>query len=182
MDFLNIDFFNIDINAIISFLTSAEIQEKLFPVKVAFLAISGLFLGVIIFVLLTSHYLQWLFFQDFWEFLTRRPFGAKRITRRWKKILRRLETETESEYKLAVIEADNILDSSLKRMGYAGQNLEERLAKLTSATLPNIEQIHQAHQTRNNIVHDPDYRLSLDEAKKTLDTYDQAFRALQILT
>jgi len=177
MDFLNIDF-----NTIISFLTSVEIQEKLFPVKVAFLAVSGIFLAIIIFVLLTTHYLQWLFLQDFWEFLTFRPFGAKRITRRWKKILKRLETETESEYKLAVIEADNMLDTSLKRMGYLGQNLEERLDKLTSATLPNIEEVREAHQVRNNIVHDPDYRLSLDEARKTLDIYDQAFRSLQILT
>jgi len=173
---------NIDFNSIISFLTSTEIQEKLFPVKVVFLLISGIFLAIIIFILLTSHYLQWLFIQDFWEFLTRRPFGAKRITRRWKKILRRLETETEAEYKLAVIEADNMMDNSLKRMGYAGHNLEERLDKLTSATLPNIEQIHQAHRTRNNIVHDPDYRLSLDEAKKTLEIYSQAFQALHILT
>lgn len=177
MDFLNIDF-----NSIISFLTSVEIQEKLFPVKVAFLAVSGIFIAIIIFIFLTSHYLQWLFMQDFWEFLTRRPFGAKRITGRWKKILKRLEAETESEYKLAVIEADSMLDSSLKRMGYAGQNLEERLDKLTSATLPNIEEVRGAHRTRNNIVHDPDYRLSLDETKKTIDIYDRAFRALQILT
>ncbi len=182
MDFLNLDFLNIDFNAVISFLTSAEIQEKLLPVRIAFLVISGIFLGIIVFILLTSHYLQWLFIQDMWEFITYRPFGAKRITRRWRKILKRLETETESEYKLAVIEADDLLDSSLKRMGYAGQNLEERLDKLTSATLPNIEAVKKAHQTRNDIVHDPDYRLSLEEVKKTLDIYDQAFRSLQILT
>ena len=79
MDFLNLDFLNIDFNAIISFLTSTEIQQKLLPVKIAFLVIAGIFLGIIIFVLLTTHYLQWMFMQDMWEFLTFRPFGAKEL-------------------------------------------------------------------------------------------------------
>jgi hypothetical protein len=173
---------NIDLNTIIYYLTSPEIQAKLWPLKIAFLAISAFLLLGIIFLLLRSHYLRWLFFQDLTEFITRRPFGAKRITRNWGKILARLESGTESEWKLAVIEADDMLDSSLRRMGYLGQNLEERLQKLTSATLPNIEQVHLAHQTRNNIVHDPDFHLTQDEARKTMDVYSQAFRDLQILT
>lgn len=172
---------NIDFNTIISFFTSPEIQAKLFPVKIAFLTISLFFLIFIIFALLRTHYLRWLFFQDFIEFFTYRPYGAKRITKAWNRILKRLETGIESEYKLAVIEADDMLDSSLKRMGYQGATLEEKLQKLTSATLSNIEQIYEAHKIRNNIVHDPDYRLSLDETRKTLDIYAGAFRDLQIL-
>lgn len=176
----NIDF-SVVIPRIISYLTSAEIQATLFPVQVAFMAIIAILLGIIIFILLRTHYLQWLFFQDFVQFITMRPFGAKKITRQWNKTLERLETGSESEYKLAVIEADDILDASLKRMGYAGQTLEEKLGKLSSATLPNIQQLYEIHHLRNNIVHDPDYRLALEEAKKALDVYNQAFRDLQIL-
>jgi hypothetical protein len=129
-----------------------------------------------------THYLQWRYMQDFWEFLTFRPFGAKRITKLWNKILKRLDTGMESEYKLALIEADDMLDVSLKRMGYMGQTLEERLGKLTSATIANIDDIYQAHEIRNTIVHNPDYRLSLDEVRSTLDIYQKAFNSLQILT
>ena len=178
---LNIDF-NTIVYTVISFLTSPEIQEKLFLVKIVFLVISGFFLGLIIFILLRTHYLQWLFLRSFTEFFTYRPFGAKKITRAWNKILRRLETGVESESKLAIIEADNMLDSTLKRMDYPGQTLEERLSKLTKATVPNLEQVYEAHGVRNSIVHDPDYRLTPEEAKKTLDIYDQTFRDLQILT
>lgn len=173
---------SIDYNAIISFLTSVEVQAKLFPVKIAFFVVAALLLAVIVFILLRSQYLQWLVLQDLVGFVTRRPYGAKKITKTWNKILRRLETNNEAEYKLAVIEADDMLESSLKRMGYRGQNLEERLDTLTAATLSNIADIYEAHKIRDNIVHDPDYRLSLDEAKKTLDIYGQAFRDLQILT
>lgn len=173
---------DIDFNDIISIMLSPDLQEKLFVLKVVFLAVSAFLLLSIIYFALRTHYFQWLFVQDFWEFFTFRPFGAKRITRIWNKILKRLETGMESEYKLAVIEADDMLDASLKRMGYMGQGLEDRLSKLTSATLPNIDDVYNAHKTRNNIVHNPDYRLTYDEAKATMDVYSKAFEALQILT
>lgn len=172
---------NIDFNTIIPFLTSPDILQRLFWVKIGFFALTGIFLGAIIYVLLTSHYLQWLFAENVWEFFTFRPFGAKKITRTWNKVLRRLETGLESDYKLAVIEADDMLESSLKRMGYAGATLEERLEKITPAILPNIEEVRGAHQIRNNIIHSPDYRLNFDEARNTLDVYRQAFNSLQIL-
>lgn len=172
---------SIDFNALISCLTSNETQEALFSVKIAFLIFSFILVGIIIFALSRSHYLQWLFIHDIAQFITMRPFGAKKITREWNKILKRLETGSESEYKLAIIEADDMLDTSLKRMGYVGETLEEKLEKLTSATLPNMQQISEMHRLRNNIVHDPDYRLVLGEAKRALEVYDQAFRYLQIL-
>lgn len=172
---------NIDFYSIISYLVSADLQNRLFAVRIAFTAIIIALLGVVIFLASKTHYLEWLFLQDVVQFVTMRPFGAKKITGQWNKITRRLEAGTEAEQKLAVIEADDMLDASLKRLGYAGQTLEEKLEKLTSATLPNMEQIHESRRLRNNIVHDPDYRLSSEEAKKALDVYAKAFRDLQIL-
>jgi len=170
-----------DFDTIIAFLTSAEIQQKLFPTKLAFLAVSVFFLFMIIFILSRTRYLQWLFVQDLVQFFTVKTYGTKKITKQWQGILKRLDTGLESEYKLALIEADRMLDSSLKKMGYTGTNLEERLSKLTSITLPNIEDVYQAHKSRNNILHDPDYKLELTEAKKIMNVYEEAFRSLQIL-
>ena len=172
---------NIDFNSIFTYITSIHIQERLIFVQLTFMVISMILVGLIIFILLRTHYLQWLFVQDMVQFFTMRPFGAKKITKQWNKILEYLESGSESEYKLAVIGADDMFDESLKKMGYTGETLEEKLGKLTSATLPNIKQLYDTHQLRNNIVHDPDYRLTLDETKKILDVYDQAFRDLQIL-
>jgi hypothetical protein len=50
---------------------------------------------------------------------------------------------------------------------------------LTKATLSNIDGIKAAHQTRNNIIHDPDYKLTPEETKKVLDIFEQAFRDLE---
>jgi len=172
----------IDIDTIISFLVSPEIQQRLLWVKFGFLSVSLILLIAIVILILKTHYFQWLFVQDFWEFFTFRPFGAKRITRIWNKITKRLSTGLESESKMAIVEADDLLDASLRRMGFAGQTLEEKLSKLTSATVGNLDDVYAAHKVRNNIVHNPDYRLSQDEAKVTMDAYQKAFNSLQILT
>jgi hypothetical protein len=47
-------------------------------------------------------------------------------------------------------------------MGFIGDTLGERLEKLTDATIPNLNQLSDAHKVRNSIVHDPDYKLSID--------------------
>jgi hypothetical protein len=166
---------------IMNIFTSAEIQQELLLVKLVFLVVTIIFGVFTIFAISRTHYMQWLLTQSAVEFLTQRPYGAKRITKVWNKIKQHLENGSETEYKLAIIEANNMLDSTLKRMGYGGATLEERLAKLTSVTLPNIEEVYQAHRTRNNIVRDPNFVLVLDDAKKTIGIYEKAFRDLQIL-
>jgi len=95
-----------------------------------------------------------------------RPFGVRKINKEWLKIKAGLEGGLESQYKLSVIEADSLLDDILNRMGFTGETLGERLEKLTIATIPNLDEVLQAHHTRNNVVHDPDYILTLEEAKK----------------
>lgn len=171
----------LDYNDIVYFLTSPNVQQELLWIKLGFLLVAVLMGGFTIFAISKTHYMQWRYTQPTVEFLTQRPYGAKRITKVWKKIKQHLADGSETEYKLAIIEADNMLEATLKRMGYGGVTLEERLAKLTSATLPNIDNIYQAHQTRNSIVHDPNFVLTLDEAQRIINVYEQAFRDLQIL-
>ncbi len=161
------------------YITSPSFNGWILILKTILIVFSLLFLTGIVLFLSRSSWLKIIFLFDIFEFFTYRPFGVKKIIKAWNKIMARLETGLESEYKLAIIEADSMLDDTLKRMGYGGETLGERLGKLTSATLPNIEEVKKAHQTRNNIIHDPDYRLSLDEAKKVLAIYEQAFKDLQ---
>ena len=164
---------------LIPFLLSPQFEGWLLTTKIAFIVLTFLFvIGIIIF-LIESTWLKRLILEDTAEFLTFRPAGVRRIERVWLKTKVRLDTGLESEYKLAVIEADNILDDTLKRMEFSGETLGEKLRGLSAVSLPNIEEIKNAHQIRNNIIHDPDYRLSLEEARKTIDVYEKALRDLE---
>lgn len=166
---------------LISYLTSVELQRTFFPLKIVIGIISLFMLWMIFYVLARTQWLRLLIIQDLIEIITFKAYGPPKITRAWAKIAARLETVSESEYKLAIIEADDLLNEVLKRLGYMGETLGERLKQLNPVLLPNLDQVQEAHKIRNNIVHDPDYRLSLDQARKTLEIYEKAFRDLQAL-
>ena len=164
---------------LISFFISPSLTEWLLIIKIIFIVLSLLFICFIIFALMKTSWLKFRFLYDAVELLTYRPFGVRKMEKSWKKIVVRIDTGLESEYKLAVIEADNMLDEILKKMGYGGESLGERLEKLTAATLPDIEGIREVHQARNNIIHDPNYKLSLNETRRLLDIFEKAFKDLE---
>ncbi len=167
-------------NDIVSFITSFEFDVIFVYLKIIFIIFALIFLGSIIILLFKNTWLKRRFLEDITEFFTYRPFGVKRIFKQWAKIIKRLETGREGECKLAIIEADSLFNDILKEMGYGGETTSEKLKQLDSVTLPNIEQIWEAHRTRNNVVHDPDYHLTLEQAKKTMGIYEQALRDLEM--
>jgi len=166
---------------IIQFLLYPNFTGWLLSIKIVFLVFGTFFLGLIIFILIKSEWLKRLFLQDLKEFMTYRPYGMKKFVKEWEKIEKRLDTGLEAEAKLALIEADSLLNGVLKRMGYEGKSLGESLEKMTADTLSNLEEIRKVHKIRNNIIHDPTYRLNLEEAKRALTIYERALIDLEAL-
>lgn len=165
----------------LSIVNNPGLQQILTPVRWV-LGIFGVLLVIFsIFVVLRTMWIKFAFVFDFTEFFTFRPYGLRKIVGKWQKIERRLETANEAEYKLAVIEADGMLNTILLRMGFRGETLGDRLKILTPIIVPNLDDVWKAHQTRNNIVHDPDYRLTLKEAQSTLLIYQTTFANLDLI-
>ena len=149
--------------------------------RIVFIAISVFLFGFIIFGLVHASWLRRLILTDFQEFLTYRPYGVKKFYRQWQKIKQRIDAGLESEYKLAITEADSTLDDVLKRLGFAGETLGERLTKLTEATITNLPEVLEVHKIRNNVVHDPDFKLTSGETKRILEVYEKALTDLQVI-
>jgi len=168
-------------NSIISSITNPPFQNIIFIFKIAALAISAIFVGGIIFFLLKTKWLRIRGVQDLVEFATWKPLGAKKIMKQWLKIKERLESGLESEFKLAIIEADSLLDDVLKKLGNSGDTLEDKLKQVNPNILPDVQDAVAAHKIRNNIVHDPDYKLSLFEAQNTLSLYEKVLTELDFL-
>jgi hypothetical protein len=147
--------------------------------KIIFIFVSALFLGFMIFALVKTTWLKRLILWDLQEFLTYNPYGARKLYKQWQEIKKRLDGGMESEYKLAVIEADSVLNDVLEKMGFGGATLGERLNRVAPETLPTLSEVVEAHKIRNNIVHDPDYQFSQEEAEKTMGVYEKALSDLQ---
>lgn len=168
-----------DISNIGKYILSPELQQILLPTKIIFLAFSWLFLCLIFFGLFKTSWLKEALLQDLVHFFTCKPYARQRMVRTWKKIQAKLKRGSEAEYKLAIIEADRLLDRALKNKGYLGKDLPEKLKKVIAEDLPSREKVLEAHKVRNNIVEDPDFRVSLKQAKEILEIFERALRELE---
>ena len=166
---------------IIQFIINPQFSGWLLVLKNFFMFLSLASLAMVIFGLAKSDWLGRMLTWDLREFFSFRPFTLRKTEKEWRKIKTRLGTEIDSENKLAIIEADKMLDNILARMGFEGANLSEKLDKLTAKFQPNIEELKEIRKIHNNIVHDPTYKLSPDEAKRVLLVYEKALTDLHAL-
>jgi hypothetical protein len=168
-------------NQILHVITRFSLETPSF-LKIIFLLFALVFIAAIIYFLKNSTWFRRVFLQDFVEFVTFSYYAMGKVTKAWEKIMGRLEKGTEDEAKLAILEADEILNETLNKMGYAKEEtLGEKLDKVTSDTISNLGEILEAHKIRNNIIHDPDYRLNILEAQKIISIYGKALRDLEAL-
>ena len=96
---------------------------------------------------------------------------------RWKKVLDYLFSVNENDWKLAVIEADSMLDDLLISLGFKGDSLGDRLKEANQANFRNINFAWEVHNIRNKIAHEgSSFELSLHEAKRVIALYEQIFQ------
>lgn len=82
--------------------------------------------------------------------------------------------------KLAVIEADKLLDNVMRSLVIPGETMGERL-KSAQYRYPKIRQVWPAHKLRNQLVHDSAFQLTLSQARRALKDFHDALRTLHVL-
>ena len=73
------------------------------------------------------------------------------------------------------------MDYILKYLGYQGETMAERLQKVPASVLNNADDVWRAHKIRNNLVHDPNYRISYKQSEYVINTYARALKNLKII-
>lgn len=129
--------------------------------------ISAIIFGILILVLLSrigKRFIQ--------------PANRKYFDQKWSELLARVKTP--EGMALAVIDADKLLDEALKRQGYKGKTMGERLVA-AQRKLKNNDSVWYAHKLRNRLVHEPNVRLRKHEAKNALAGIKQGLQDLGVL-
>jgi len=170
-----------DFSNLISHLSSNEISGILFSFQNAFFLLSFFFFIIVLSLFLKTTWKKYAFIEDTVHFFTFRPYGIKKFTKSWQRISKKLKNGDESEYKLAIIEADEMLNDTLEKVGYSGETLEEKIDKVSLVVISNKEEILEVHKIRNSIVYNPNYKVELEEAKKLLEIYRKALTDLGML-
>lgn len=106
--------------------------------------------------------------------------SAKR--ERWEVVINHLNSGNPAEWKLAIMEADNILDEMVEKMGYAGENLGERLRAVETSDFNSIQSAWEAHKIRNKIAHEgSEFELSEREARRVVGLYEKVFKEFEYI-
>lgn len=105
----------------------------------------------------------------------------KRSIKIWQRVQSHFYAGDDNSLKLAILEADKILDEALRLAGFRGESLGDRLKKLDEAKLPNLQDVWEAHKLRNRLVHEADFKLNRNTAERALAVYEQAFKDLGLL-
>lgn len=109
-----------------------------------------------------------------------RDGSAKR--ERWEVVINHLNSGNPAEWKLAIMEADNILDEMVEKMGYAGENLGERLRAVEQSDFNTIQSAWEAHKVRNKIAHEgSEFQLSEREARRIVGLYEKVFKEFEYI-
>lgn len=107
--------------------------------------------------------------------------GAQPIPRNetWENIRSKLLSDSPSDWRLAIIEADIYLDRLLDTKGYGGDTLGDKLKNLTNERLASLQIAWEAHKVRNRIAHDgAAFVLTMPEARRVLSYFEIVFRDL----
>lgn len=101
---------------------------------------------------------------------------------RWEKIQEHVASENPSEWRLAIIEADVLLDEVVTKMGYRGDTLGEKLKQVVRGDMATLDNAWEAHKIRNQVAHEgSDFILTKREAKRVVELYASVFNEFKVV-
>jgi len=114
-------------------------------------------------------------------FLLTTGYEKRRIFKSWKKVIGLLHSGDEASYKKAILAADNLLDEILERSGWVGADLGEKISKIKTMQMPDIDKLMASHKIAEKIQEDSNFKITYEEAVKTLMIYEKLFRDFTLL-
>jgi len=101
---------------------------------------------------------------------------------RWTHIESLAESGDPSAMREAIIEADILLDETLRNAGYMGDTIGDMLKGADRLNFATLDEAWEAHKVRNQIAHQGSAFVISDElAHRTLQRYESVFREFKVV-
>lgn len=92
-----------------------------------------------------------------------------------------VESDLSTEWKIAVLEADKIMDDALINIGTTGETMGERLKNMNKKVMPSLDLVWEAHKLRNDIAHDINVSVSQEASARAVASFERALREIGAL-
>ena len=159
-----------------------DISELLWRVKFVLIILSVLFGASSVYFFIQMQKLVKLKISSILNlYASSQPTKVSAVQSRWEEIVRHAQSQREAEWKLAVIEADKLVDDLLKLAGYQGETMGDRLMSIEQGQLESLSGLWEAHKIRNKLVHETNYFLRPSEAQRAILLYERAMKELYAL-
>lgn len=99
----------------------------------------------------------------------------------WEKILKLIGSDNPNDWKLAIIEADKMLEVVIDTFAVPGENMGERMKNIERSDFTHLDQAWQAHKVRNQIAHEHNFHLSQREARMAIDNFEKVFQEFDFI-
>lgn len=105
---------------------------------------------------------------------------AKEKMVQWQVVLNHINSESPAEWKLGILEADNMLDAILESEGYRGESIGEKLKVIDPGDLQSYNEAWEAHKVRNQIAHEGAATMDFSKkmARDTVLKFEKVFKEL----
>lgn len=101
---------------------------------------------------------------------------------RWARVLEEANSEDERTWRLAILEADIMLNELLDTLGYKGETMADKMRSADRATFHNLDLAWEAHTFRNRIAHQSNQQpLDQREVRRVVSIYERVFREFRFV-
>ncbi len=100
----------------------------------------------------------------------------------WERIVEQAESTSESNWRIAIIEADIMLDDLLYKLGLPGDTIGDKLKAVEKSDFLTLDDAWEAHKVRNQIAHGGSgFQLNQREARQAISHYEKVFREFYLI-
>lgn len=101
---------------------------------------------------------------------------------KWEKVLEHISSASPSDWRLAILESDIMLDELLDDLNYRGESIGDKLKKIEKSDFSSLDLAWEAHKIRNQIAHEgSEFLLSEREAKRVVSLYEEVFKEFRFI-
>lgn len=101
---------------------------------------------------------------------------------KWEKVLEHIGSQNAGDWRLAILEADILLDELLDALRYRGESIGDKLKKIEASDFSTLDLAWEAHKIRNQVAHEgSEFLLSEREAKRVISLYEEVFKEFRFI-